>query len=987
MANNIPKPPRERKEDGSNSPSQRSSLWKRLGRRGNKSLPLNTFQQPKPSESIPSKSTKELYAIPLEADNGDARSLTSKRAQRMNNSSNNNNNNIKNNTSSKGVGLMMRKLKYSFRKNSAHSDQNQSQQDRDRKNNAIMLTDHERNPLPLQRHPDPNSPVYSADSFVTVESNLEGKKDSFESDEIVLDRKDRQRIYQKQQIKERDGFCRRVDTYDGQVIVVDNKPTYEIGNYLGGGVAGVVYEGHRLRPMEEYPVRTGIAQKDQQNITEAKKKIDKNVASIVNDGGDGEFLWGSSACGACGTVDDVDNVPIILAGEQVKSRDLAKAPPLLGGEEEEAMAIEATMSYDETGGVMLDAQDTPSRSKHYTKAAAVPLKLRANSKKPLQHGLSDESVAIKILNPVGYRILQNDSLKDCVVVKTGQLMDKDIKNGVKPMQEKHVWWLVNPNSRNLITLQRYNGKDENSTVPKGLQIDRGSTKKGLRLSLIAAYIDPRNEDLRELTLTRCIEIWGHIPFNATDTEFDDMMTAIERVNAGHPPPAFPVFDDVPGRVGTDKTDPSDSSSDNDESLSPVVFGKARTGLVRAAFSERVTVNCKELNAYIAIPAVPSKYLRWLRQRRAATKEIRNMMSIGRHRNVLHLFEVLEYIEDSKSTLFLVLELVKGGELFDLISSSAGKGSRSAQDIEQSEQMMRKFFFELSSGIDYCHQSGIAHRDLKPENLLVHNSGDGSSILKIADFGLSAAFGPAVNHRPLLGIQSDTDTIMGSLGSPLSQNTADDDVFDGGQRDGNFSPNSQSSMTSVKGSMDRVIASGVSALSFLTCGAMETVMCIPISAEQNPSPLLRMNSVVGSPHYVAPEIIAQTDESTRKKGYGYDGSKADVWSAGVILYAMLFRSLPFGEDLLRCPRYQSYKKWYDEVRTAGASRRSSALAALNPIITDDDGRHFLGPHWFFPATTSRESRDLIVAMLNPLPLDRLSISQVLRHPWLLGGVTS
>ena len=623
MANNIPKPPKENKEDGSNSPSQRSSLWKRLGRRGNKSLPLNTFQQLKPSGSIPSKSTKELYDIPLEADHGDARSLTSKRAQRMNNNSNNNNNNIKNNTSSKGVGLMMRKLKYSFRKNSAHSDQNQSQQDRDRKNNASMLTDHERNPLPLQRHPDPNSPVYSADSFVTVEvgsniireisiaivhttfvlsyflllltnisfhfvnrivncdiypiqSNLEGKKDSFESDEIVLDRKDRQRIYQKQQIKERDGFCRRVDTYDGQVIVVDNKPTYEIGNYLGGGVAGVVYEGHRLRPMEEYPVRTGIAQKDQQNITEAKKKIDKNVASIVNDGGDGEFLWGSSACGACGTVDDVDNVPIILAGEQVKSRDLAKAPPLLGGEEEEAMAIEATMSYDETGGVMLDAQDTPSRSKHYTKAAAVPLKLRANSKKPLQHGLSDESVAIKILNPVGYRILQNDSLKDCVVVKTGQSMDRDMQNGVKPMQEKHVWWLVNPNSRNLITLQRYNGKDENSTVPKGLQIDRGSTKKGLRLSLIAAYIDPRNEDLRELTLTRCIEIWGHIPFNATDTEFDDMMTAIERVNAGHPPPAFPVFDDVPGRVGTDKTDPSDSSSDNDESLSPVVFGKART---------------------------------------------------------------------------------------------------------------------------------------------------------------------------------------------------------------------------------------------------------------------------------------------------------------------------------------------------------------------------------------------------------------------------
>jgi len=76
MANNIPKPHRENKETVSNSPLQRSSLWKRLGRRGNKSLPLTTFQQPTPSGSTPPKSTKELYDVPLEADNGDARSLS-----------------------------------------------------------------------------------------------------------------------------------------------------------------------------------------------------------------------------------------------------------------------------------------------------------------------------------------------------------------------------------------------------------------------------------------------------------------------------------------------------------------------------------------------------------------------------------------------------------------------------------------------------------------------------------------------------------------------------------------------------------------------------------------------------------------------------------------------------------------------------------------------------------------------------------------------
>ncbi|EGD79244.1 CAMK/CAMKL/AMPK protein kinase [Salpingoeca rosetta] len=121
-----------------------------------------------------------------------------------------------------------------------------------------------------------------------------------------------------------------------------------------------------------------------------------------------------------------------------------------------------------------------------------------------------------------------------------------------------------------------------------------------------------------------------------------------------------------------------------------------------------------------------------------------ILKLFRHPNIIRLYQVISTPKD----IFMIMEFVSGGELFDYIR----------QKGRLSEDESRKFFQQIISGVEYCHRHMVVHRDLKPENLLL----DDDHNVKIADFGLS-------------NIMTDGDLLKTSCGSP---NYASPEVISG-----------------------------------------------------------------------------------------------------------------------------------------------------------------------------------------------------------------
>ncbi|GAB5357737.1 hypothetical protein AAMO2058_000400200 [Amorphochlora amoebiformis] len=119
------------------------------------------------------------------------------------------------------------------------------------------------------------------------------------------------------------------------------------------------------------------------------------------------------------------------------------------------------------------------------------------------------------------------------------------------------------------------------------------------------------------------------------------------------------------------------------------------------------------------------------------KQLRVEVDVLKRLKHPHIVHFQDFFED-RNHLFIIMELVSGGELFAQVVRAGSFSEKQAAGIVR----------DVASGLAYCHSMGVIHRDLKPENLLV--PGPGLCPVKICDFGLAFQYGHKKAPKTFVG---------------------------------------------------------------------------------------------------------------------------------------------------------------------------------------------------------------------------------------------
>jgi 5'-AMP-activated protein kinase catalytic alpha subunit len=276
---------------------------------------------------------------------------------------------------------------------------------------------------------------------------------------------------------------------------------------------------------------------------------------------------------------------------------------------------------------------------------------------------------------------------------------------------------------------------------------------------------------------------------------------------------------VPPEDMTDINDPEQKKKIMCDFIIKEVIGEGTFATVRLAIN-------KQTGQKVAIKIMEKNKIVHQEDRVRIEREIKVLKNL-RHPNIVHLYSVIK----TEEKIYLIMEYVKGKELFDYIVMK--------KKLSESESCL--FFQQIISGIEYLHKIKYVHRDIKPENLLINEE---TKELKIVDFGLSNIY-------------------------------------------------------------------------------------------TNPNKHL-LSSACGSPSYAAPEML---------NGEKYRAQPVDIWSCGIVLYAMICGYLPFEDE--------DNEALYDKICRG---------------------------KFVIPNHVTENARDLINKILVTDPKKRLTIYQIKHHPW-------
>uniref|UniRef100_A0A8C3YQ51 Ribosomal protein S6 kinase n=1 Tax=Catagonus wagneri TaxID=51154 RepID=A0A8C3YQ51_9CETA len=111
-----------------------------------------------------------------------------------------------------------------------------------------------------------------------------------------------------------------------------------------------------------------------------------------------------------------------------------------------------------------------------------------------------------------------------------------------------------------------------------------------------------------------------------------------------------------------------------------------------------------------------------KSKRDPSEEIEILLRYGQHPNIITLKDVY----DDGKCVYLVMELMRGGELLDRILRQRCFSEREASDVLRT----------ITKTMDYLHAQGVVHRDLKPSNILYMDESGNPESIRICDFGFA-----------------------------------------------------------------------------------------------------------------------------------------------------------------------------------------------------------------------------------------------------------